>query len=155
MSSGLLERGFQTKSLPLRKSALQIKRWLRNRDGPLNLHFLCQCQVVCRHSPAPLGDRKQSWVHSFLQEKWAWSQIVTNSFAPSSQRYILGSFFTRHISSEHSDMKTTFFRHKSGENWLCSRPVSVSATRSREIWAPVFFDKVQGHVQTWQHAATR
>ncbi len=27
-----------------------------------------------------------------------------------------------------------FHTHKSGENWLCSRPVSVSATHSHKIW---------------------
>ncbi len=31
----------------------------------------------------------------------------------------------------------SFFRHKSGENELCSRPVSVSATHSRKIWEPM------------------
>ncbi len=93
--------------------------------------------MVFRHSPTPLGDRKQSWVSSFLRQKWTWSQIMINSFTPLLPRYILDPFFSRHISSEHSDTKMSFFRHKSGENQLCSRPVSVSATHSREICEPV------------------
>ncbi len=58
----------------------------------------------------------ESWVHSFLWEEQMWSQIMTKSFAPSSQRYILDPFFTRHKSAEHSDTKSSIFQtHKSGE----------------------------------------
>ncbi len=38
---------------------------------------------------------------------------MTNSFTPSSPRYILDPFFTRHIPAEHSDTK--FFQHFSDQ----------------------------------------
>ncbi len=102
--------------------------WIR--DLSLSVHFLYQCDMVLSHGPAPLGDRKQSWVHSFLREKWTCSQIMTNSFAPSSPKYILGPFFTRYISSEHSDNRMAFFRHTFQEkvNFV------LSQHHTREMW---------------------
>ncbi len=66
-----------------------------------------------RHGPAPLGDRKQFWVHSFLWENWKWSQIMTNSFPP--QKNILDPFFTRHIFQMFWLKNVIFQTHKSGE----------------------------------------
>ncbi len=81
-------------------------------DNETSLWPLISCLGVTWVSPwpRPFKSYKQSWVHLFLWKKWTWSQIMTNSFAPSSPRYRLDTFFTRHISSEHSDIKMSFFR---------------------------------------------
>ncbi len=86
----------------------------RKRDVSLTVHLLYQCHMAFATAP-PLEETTQSLVHSFLREKLMWSQILTNSFAPSSTRYTLDPFSSRHISSEHSDIKIPFFRHTNQE----------------------------------------
>ncbi len=51
---------------------------------------------------------------------------MTNSFTPSSPRYILDPFFTRHVSSEHFDTKITFFSHTNQEEINFVRDLSLS-----------------------------
>ncbi len=112
---------------------LQKKVWFRKRDLRLNIHFLYQCHMRFTTVLIPLGDRKQSWVYSILWKKWIWSQIMTNSFTPSSQRLILDPFFTRRVSSEHSDTKMAFFRNTNqGEiNFVCNPSLSQQHTLTR------------------------
>ncbi len=85
----------------------------RTRDFPLTVHFLYQCHMCYIKAP-PLLQTRCSFesIHSLKRTR---SQIATNSFAPLSPRYVLGPFFTRHISSEHSDTKMSFFRHTNPE----------------------------------------
>ncbi len=124
---------FYKKSLLRSEAILQMVD--RKRDVSLTVHFLYQCHMVFHLSPAPLGDRKQSWVHSFLWEKWMWSQIMNNSFTSSSPRYILDPFFTRHMSSEHSDTKMTFFRHTNQEKINSVGDLSLSQHHTlRDLW---------------------
>ncbi len=103
------------------------------------------------HGPAPLGDRKESWVHSFLWEKWKWSQIMINFLTTSSPRHIMHPFFTRHVSSEHSDTKMAFFRHTIQEKINFVRDPSVSQQYSCEIWEPVLSALLRnGYKQTFK-----
>ncbi len=51
---------------------------------------------------------------------------MTNSFAPSSPRYILNPFYTRHIALERSDIKMVFFRHTNREKINFVRDLSLS-----------------------------
>ncbi len=48
------------------------------------------------------------------------------SFAPSSPKYILDTFFIRHISSEHSDTKMAFFSRINQEKMNFVRHMSLS-----------------------------
>ncbi len=103
------------------------------------------------HGPAPLGDRKQFWVHSFLWEKWMWSQIMINSFTPLSPRHILDPFFTRHISSEHSDTEMTFFRHTNQEKNYFVPDLSLSQQHilvrfGKRCFPPCFTMDINGHL---------
>ncbi len=127
-----------------------LTEMVKKQRPPTECSFPVSVSYGFRHSPAPLGDRKLSWVHSFLWEKWTWSQIMTNSFAPSPPRYILDPFFTRHISSEHSGTKMASFRHTHQEEVNFVRHVSVSATHSRrtENWClpPCFEMDINNHL---------
>ncbi len=51
---------------------------------------------------------------------------MTNYFTLSSPWYILDTFFTRHISSEHSDTKMAFFTHTNQEKINFVRDLSLS-----------------------------
>ncbi len=123
----------------------------RRRDVSLNIYFLKQCHMVFHHGPAPLGDRKQSWVHSFLWEKWAWSHIMTNSFTPLSLRSILDPFYARRISSEHSDTKMAFFWHTNQEkiNFVPDTSLSQWHTLTKfgnRFFPPCFTTDINGHL---------
>ncbi len=123
----------------------------RKRDVSLNIHFLYQCHMVFCHGPAPFRDLRQSLVHSFLWEKWTWSQIIISSFAPLSPRYILDTFFTRHISFEHSDVKMAFFRHTNQEkiNFVHSLSLSQQHILRRSgdwCFLPRFATDINGHL---------
>ncbi len=90
------------------------------------------------HGPAPLGDYKQSRVHLFLWEKCTWSQIMNNFFSPHRHQDTYWTHFSQtHIFWTFWHKNGIFQTDKSGENYICSRPVSVSATHSHEICEPV------------------
>ncbi len=65
-------------------------------------------------------------VPSFLQEEWTWSHIMTNSFASLSPRYRLDPFFTRHVSSKHSNTTMAFFQTRKSEEINFVRNLSLS-----------------------------
>ncbi len=108
------------------------QRWLGNRDLPQNAHILYQCHMGF-NQPRPL--RRQEAVLSpfiLLGIKWFWSHYG-QSFRPIVTKIHIWPIFHKTLIFRTCRHKNGIFQaHKSGENELCSRPVSVSAIHSRK-----------------------
>ncbi len=70
---------------------------------------------------------------------------MTNSFTPSSPRYRLDSFFTRHVSSEHSDTKMSFFRQINFVGDLSLSQQHTLARSGNRCFPPCFTTDINGH----------
>ncbi len=84
------------------------------------LFMSCTCVAWLLPQPRPFRRLEAVLSPFILTEKWTWSQIMINSFAP------LSPFFTRHISSEHSDTKMSFYRDTNQAKINFVRDLSLS-----------------------------